>query len=84
MVNHNVPLAVADHFSPLMKECFKDSDVAQRYGAARTKTTCIINRAIAPYLHDELVKKMRNRPYTLSTDGSNDTGTSHFREKKDF
>ncbi|KAK6466758.1 hypothetical protein HHUSO_G35875 [Huso huso] len=74
MVNHNVPLAVADHFSPLMKECFKDSDVAQRYGAARTKTTCIINRAIAPYLHDELVKKMRNRPYTLSTDGSNDTG----------
>ncbi|MGH0172117.1 UNVERIFIED_CONTAM: hypothetical protein FKN15_062824 [Acipenser sinensis] len=73
MVNHNVPLAVADHFSPLMKECFKDSDVAQRYGAARTKTTCIINRAIAPYLHDELVKKMRNRPYTLSTDGSNDT-----------
>ncbi|MGH0146032.1 UNVERIFIED_CONTAM: hypothetical protein FKN15_041695 [Acipenser sinensis] len=74
MVNHNVPLAVADHFSPLIKECFKDSDVAQRYGAARTKTTCIINRAIAPYLHDELVKKMRNRPYTLSTDGSNDTG----------
>ncbi|KAK6481138.1 hypothetical protein HHUSO_G17313 [Huso huso] len=74
MVNHNVPLAVANHFSPLMKECFKDSDVAQRYGAARTKTTCIINRAIAPYLHDELVKKMRNRPYTLSTDGSNDTG----------
>ncbi|KAK6490362.1 hypothetical protein HHUSO_G4876 [Huso huso] len=74
MVNHNVPLAVADHFSPLMKECFKDSDVAQRYGAARTKTICIINRAIAPYLHDELVKKMRNRPLTLSTDGSNDAG----------
>ncbi|RXN01326.1 hypothetical protein EOD39_7096 [Acipenser ruthenus] len=64
---------VADHFIPLMKECFKDSDVAQIYGAARTKTTCIINRAIAPYLHDELVKKMRNKPYTLSTDGSNDT-----------
>ncbi|XP_034064676.1 uncharacterized protein LOC117541575 [Gymnodraco acuticeps] len=41
MVQHNVPFAVADHFSPLYKECFRDSPTAQGFKSASTKTTCL-------------------------------------------
>ncbi|KAK1902456.1 Histone acetyltransferase mst2 [Dissostichus eleginoides] len=74
MVQHNVPFAVADHFSPLYKECFRDSPTAQGFKSASTKTTCIINEAVAPHFRKELVMKMRENPFTLFTDGSNDTG----------
>ncbi|XP_034092754.1 uncharacterized protein LOC117560097 [Gymnodraco acuticeps] len=74
MVQHNVPFAVADHFSPLYKECFRDSPTAQGFKSASTKTTCLINEAVAPHFKKELVMKMREKPFTLVTDGSNDTG----------
>nr|XP_055023092.1 uncharacterized protein LOC129413419 [Misgurnus anguillicaudatus] len=74
MVQHNVPFAVADHFSPLLKECFKDSTTAQNFKCASTKATCIINEAVVPHFRNELVTKMRENPFTLITDGSNDTG----------
>ncbi|XP_028303726.1 uncharacterized protein LOC114463975 isoform X5 [Gouania willdenowi] len=74
MVEHNVPFAVADHFSPLLKECFKDSPTAQSFKSACTKMSCIINGAVAPHFRKELVMKMRTNPFTLITDESNDTG----------
>ncbi|KAK0150738.1 hypothetical protein N1851_008145 [Merluccius polli] len=67
MVQHNVP------FAPLYKECFRDSPTAQSFNSASTKTTCIINEAVAPHFKKELVMKMRENPFTLVTDGSNDT-----------
>ncbi|KAF3840395.1 hypothetical protein F7725_019112 [Dissostichus mawsoni] len=74
MVQHNIPLAFSDHLSPLFKECFPDSKIAQKYSSARTKTTAIINKCVAPYLMDELVKNLCDQPFSLATDGSNDTG----------
>ncbi|XP_029958819.1 uncharacterized protein LOC115396888 isoform X2 [Salarias fasciatus] len=74
MVQHSVPFAVADHFSPLYRECFRDSPTAQNFKSASTKTTCIINEVVAPHYKNELVMKMRENPFTLVTDGSNDTG----------
>lgn len=74
MVEHNVPFAVADHFSPLLKECFQDSQIAQSFKSARTKMSCIINEAVAPHFRNELVTKMRSNPFTLITDGSSDNG----------
>ena len=68
LVVHNIPLAFAD-LGPLLKECFGDSKTAQEYRCARTKSSCITNEAIA-------MKKMKKAPYTLVTDGSNDTGIS--------
>ena len=76
LVQHNVPLAVADHLGPLLKECFKDSRTAQEYRCARTKMSSIVNEALAPHFMRELVDQMREQPYTLVTDGSNDTGSS--------
>ncbi|KAL3054101.1 hypothetical protein OYC64_006435 [Pagothenia borchgrevinki] len=74
LANHNLPLAVTDHLGPLMKECFKDSPTAQDYTCARTKTSCLINKVLAPHYQNALVMLMRENPYTIITDGSNDTG----------
>ena len=54
MIEHNLPLAVADHMSPLFSKIFPDSHVAKEYSSCRTKTTCILNLAIALYFHSEL------------------------------
>ncbi|KAJ8022187.1 hypothetical protein HOLleu_39601 [Holothuria leucospilota] len=35
---------------------------------------CVVNRALAPFFHEQLVKQMQRQPFSLSTDGSNDTG----------
>ena len=47
LVHHNIPLAVADHLSPLFKDIFPDSDIAKE--RASTKTTCMINGSLAPH-----------------------------------
>lgn len=73
LAQHNVPLALADHLSPLIRDVF-DGELVQGYGCAKTKTTCILNRAVAPQFRGELVSLMQNQPYSLSVDGSNDTG----------
>lgn len=69
MVQHNVSFAVVDHFSPLLKECFKDSTYAQNLKCAGLKTTCITNEAVVPHFRNELVMKMTKIPFTLITDG---------------
>ncbi|KAJ4942118.1 hypothetical protein JOQ06_011986 [Pogonophryne albipinna] len=66
MVQHNIPLAFSDHLSPLFKECFPDSKIAQKYSSARTKTTAIINKCVAPYFMDELVKNLCDHPFSLA------------------
>ena len=35
LVQHNLPLATADHLGPLIKSIFPDSKIAQSYGCAR-------------------------------------------------
>ncbi|XP_049455395.1 uncharacterized protein LOC125902816 [Epinephelus fuscoguttatus] len=74
LVQHNVPLAVAYHLGLLLKECFKDSRTAQEYRCATTKTSCIVNEALAPHFMKELVVQMREQPYALITDGSINSG----------
>ena len=49
LVEHNLPFAVTDHLSPLLHNIFSDSDIAKNYACARTKTTCVINGAMAPF-----------------------------------
>ena len=49
MVKHNVPLAFADHLSPLLKDIFPDSEIAKAYNSAKMKRTCILNGALRPF-----------------------------------
>ena len=74
MVKHNVPLAFADHLSPLLRDIFPDSEIAKVYNSAKTKTTCILNGALRPFYLGELIAEMKLGPFSLSIDGSNNTG----------
>ena len=43
---HNIPLAIMVHLSPLFRDIFPDSKIAEQFSAARTKTICIMNMAL--------------------------------------
>ena len=73
LAQHNIPIALADQLSPLIRNAF-DGEVAKGYACARTKNSCILNRAVAPLFKAHLVGLMQKSPYSLAVDGSNDTG----------
>ena len=72
LVQH-IPLTIMDYLSPIFKDVFPVSETAKGYASARTKTTCIINRSLAPHFRDALVEAMKNKPFAVAVDGSNDT-----------
>ena len=74
LVHHNIPIAVADHLSPMFKNIFPDSQIAKMYSCARMKTACILNGALAKQLQVSLIDMMKKNPFSLATDGSNDSG----------
>ena len=74
LVQHNIPLAVADELTPLFRDIFSDSEIAKSFSSRRMKTACIINGAIAPMYQQLLVESMRNGPFSIAVDGSNDSG----------
>ena len=74
IAHHNAALCMSDHIGPMQRKNFPDSQIASGYHCARTKTACILNYALAPYLKNELVVAMKTEPYSLSVDASNDAG----------
>lgn len=74
LAEHHIPIAAMDHLSPLVKECFPDSKIASSFACRRTKTSCIINDAIAPSLLLSVTTALASSPFSLSVDGSNDSG----------
>ena len=70
----SIPLAFHDKVSPAIRSHFSDSTIAQNYHSASTKATCMLKLAVASFLIDKLVDAMKMHPFSLSTDGSNDTG----------
>ena len=70
LAHHNIPIAVADHLSPIFKNIFLDSQIAKMYSCAHTKTACILNGALAKELQASLIDIMKHNPYSLATDGS--------------
>ena len=71
LVEHNLPLAAADHAGPLFKKMFPDSEIAKQYGCARTKTACIV-KALASNDEACITDAMKQSPFSLATDGSTD------------
>ena len=76
IAHHNAALCMSDHIGAMQRKNFPDSQIASKYHCARTKTACILNYALAPYLKNELVAAMKTEPYSLSVDASNDKGIS--------
>ena len=72
LVEHNLPLSSADHFSKLSKKMFPDSKIAESYACGRTKTTAIVNHTLAPEADEIVTKACRNGPFSILCDGGND------------
>ena len=72
-MQHNIPLSVADHLSPIFKDIFSDSEIAKAYSSASTKT-CILNGSLAPHFKSTSVEAISSRPFAIAIDGSNDNG----------
>ena len=73
IVQHNLPIATADHLAQLFKNVFPDSKIAASYASAKTKTFAVINKAFEPYCHSYLVNHCKSNPFSAGHDGSNDT-----------
>lgn len=73
LVEHNLPLATADHTSKLFKSMFPDSKIANKYSCGRTKTSHILTGAVAKDIVSDLKEELSStRWYGLATDGSSD------------
>ena len=75
IIEHNIPIACADHAGPLFKKMFPDSSIATKYGCARTKTTCVIE-TLANNDAKRIASAVQTGPFALATDGSNDLGAA--------
>ena len=53
VVEHNLPLAVSDHLTPLVHDVFSDSQIAKKVAGRRSKANTILNQAVAPQFHSE-------------------------------
>ena len=56
----------------MIRKVFPDSKIVSKYHCASTKTTCMLNEAVAPMLIEDLLNSMKAHPFSLSVDGSND------------
>ncbi|KAJ8025846.1 hypothetical protein HOLleu_33517 [Holothuria leucospilota] len=73
LIEHNLPVASADHDGPLFRKMFPDSKIAAKYSCARTKTSAIID-VMSKITASTVAEKARMCPFSLATDGSNDGG----------
>lgn len=76
LVEHNIPLAAADHAAQLFKAMFTNSahsaaQIISNYRCARTKTTHIVNE-LAKDEKCSLIEALKSGPFSLATDASND------------
>ena len=69
----NAPLAFHDWLSPTITKVFPDSKIASKYHSASTKATCMLNKAVAPMLINDLLTTLKTHPFSISNNGSNDT-----------
>ena len=74
IVEHNLPVAVANLLGSFFKDVFPDSEITKDYACGTTKSTCIINGSLAPYFRSSLVVTLESQPFTIAIDGSNDNG----------
>lgn len=73
LVEHNIPLAVADHVGPLLKAMCPDSKIIANYACKRTKTTAIV-QTLAESSQEEIVKNAVSSAFSIATDGSHNAG----------
>ncbi len=73
---HNLSFQCADHLSTLFGKMFPDSTIASNFSCSHTKTKAIICQALDPYHKKPVVESVRDSPFSLLCDESNEKGDS--------
>ncbi len=76
IAEHNLPFAVADHFTDLMKVMFPENEVAKKFRCKRTKATNIVTKVLAPEAEKKVTQLCRSQKFSILMDESNDRGDS--------
>lgn len=72
MVKHHQSFNSSDCVNKLIPKLFSDSKIAVKYSSARTKTTKLISKVLAPHTQDLIFNDISNCSfYSISTDASN-------------
>ena len=77
IVEHNLPIATADHAGKLFRAMFPDSKIANKYKSGWTKTTHMLTGAVSKQTTDNLKEELSMTWYRIATDGSNDDNDKH-------
>ena len=74
VAKHNIPFLSGDHATKLFRKMFPDSELAKKFSCARTKTTAIVKKALAPHFTQRVIESitMSSAPFSLMMDESND------------
>lgn len=70
LIEHNVALAAADHFTKLLPKMCPDSNIAKKYSCGKTKTTALVH-SMSKDRAESIVDCIKDKPFALSSDGSN-------------
>lgn len=68
-LEHNIPVAAADHMGQLLRQAFPKSEEVKKFRSARTKTTKII-KEMAKESISVVGNKLQRLPFSVATDGS--------------
>ena len=73
LVHHNSIFNLSDHLTRYISNGFKGSSAAESFACGRTKIAAIIN-CVGSHMKNALVEDMKNNPFSIMLDGSNDSG----------
>ena len=71
IIEHSLPIRVADHASKLFTKMFPDSGIAKKYSSGRTKTSYIAE-TLGTHSMSNILDIIRVSPFSMATDGSTD------------
>lgn len=71
----NLPIASLDKLNKALPSLFPDSKIAKQLQCGRSKGTAIL-KEISRKTTISIADRLKTQPFTVSTDGSNDAGTS--------
>lgn len=80
LVQHNLPLAVADYLGSYLRTYFLTVKVSS-YVYGRAKTSAILNQTLAPSCKKYVAEHCKSHPFTLGTNGSNDRESEPYNDQ---
>ncbi|CAG5090686.1 Similar to ZNF862: Zinc finger protein 862 (Homo sapiens) [Cotesia congregata] len=72
LAEHNLSFKVMDHLTPLLQECFPDSEIVKQMRLKSSKSVCVIKNVIGYAEKEELAGKLQKTFFSVLIDVSTD------------